>query len=41
MRSGISVIEQACSDVKNSVRLQKVLRTILHVGNQMNGDEKV
>jgi Formin Homology 2 Domain len=36
----LSVIENACDDVKKSVRLKKVLKTILKVGNQMNDGEK-
>ena len=32
----ITQIENACDDVKMSVRLKKVLKTILKVGNQMN-----
>lgn len=32
----ITKIENACDDVKMSVRLKKVLKTILKVGNQMN-----
>lgn len=37
----ISVIESACDDVKLSVQLKKVLKTILRVGNQMNDATKV
>jgi formin 2 len=33
-------IENACDDVKMSVRLKKVLKTILKVGNQMNDGEE-
>lgn len=32
-------VERACDDVKMSVRLKKVLKTILKVGNQMNDGE--
>jgi Formin Homology 2 Domain/Subunit CCDC53 of WASH complex len=35
-RSILSKIENACDDVKMSIRLKKVLKTILKVGNQMN-----
>ena len=35
----LSAIENACDDVKMSVRLKKVLKTILKVGNQMNDGE--
>lgn len=35
----LTVIENACDDVKMSVRLKKVLKTILKVGNQMNDGE--
>ena len=35
----LSSIENACDDVKMSVRLKKVLKTILKVGNQMNDGE--
>ena len=34
----ISIIEKACDDVK-STRLKKVLKTVLQVGNQMNGNQ--
>ena len=33
-------MESACDDVKMSVRLKKVLKTILKVGNQMNDGEE-
>jgi hypothetical protein len=36
----LTVIESACDDVKMSVRLKKVLKTILKVGNQMNDGEQ-
>ena len=36
----LRAIESACDDVKMSVRLKKVLKTILKVGNQMNDGEK-
>ena len=36
----ISAIENACDDVKMSVGLKKVLKTILKVGNQMNDGRK-
>jgi hypothetical protein len=36
----LTTIENACDDVKLSVRLKKVLKTILKVGNQMNDGEK-
>ena len=35
----LTAIEDACDDVKMSVRLKKVLKTILKVGNQMNDGE--
>ena len=35
----LNAIENACDDVKMSVRLKKVLKTILKVGNQMNDGE--
>jgi hypothetical protein len=35
----IKKIEQACDDVKMSVKLKKVLKTILKVGNQLNDGE--
>jgi hypothetical protein len=35
----ISKIENACDDVKMSLKLKKVLKTILKVGNQMNDGE--
>lgn len=35
-KSIVTKIENACDDVKMSVRLKKVLKTILKVGNQMN-----
>lgn len=35
-KSTLTKIENACDDVKMSVRLKKVLKTILKVGNQMN-----
>mmetsp|Transcript_3581 Transcript_3581/g.5570 ORF Transcript_3581/g.5570 Transcript_3581/m.5570 type:complete len:1660 (+) Transcript_3581:100-5079(+) len=35
----ISKVENACDDVKLSVKLKKVLKTILKVGNQMNDGE--
>ena len=38
----LSKIENACDDVKMSLRLKKVLKTILKVGNQMNdGDDNI
>ena len=36
IKTVITLIENACDDVKLSVRLKKVLKTILKVGNQMN-----
>ena len=36
----LTAIEMACDDVKMSVRLKKVLKTILKVGNQMNDGEQ-
>ena len=36
----LSKIENACDDVKMSIKLKKVLKTILKVGNQMNDDEE-
>jgi hypothetical protein len=35
----LTKVETACDDVKMSVRLKKVLKTILKVGNQMNDGE--
>ena len=35
----LSKIEKACEDVKMSLKLKKVLKTILKVGNQMNDGE--
>ena len=40
-KAKLSKIENACDEVKLSGRLKKVLRTILHVGNQLNGGEKL
>jgi Formin Homology 2 Domain len=37
----LRVIDNACDDVKMSLGLKKVLKTILRVGNQMNDAEKV
>lgn len=39
VQTTLSKIENACDDVKMSVRLKKVLKTILKVGNQMNDGE--
>lgn len=36
IKGTISLLEQACDDVKVSIKLKKVLKTILKVGNQMN-----
>jgi hypothetical protein len=36
IKSTISKLEKACDDVKMSIKLKKVLKTILTVGNKMN-----
>ena len=41
MKSNAMVIEKACDDIKLSIGLKKVLKTILRVGNQMNDADKV
>jgi len=38
-RSKIIKIQNACDDVKLSIRLKKVLKTILKIGNQLNDGE--
>jgi len=39
LNDSITRVENACDDVKMSPKLKMVLRTILKVGNQMNGGE--
>jgi hypothetical protein len=39
IQDSIEVFQNACNDVKNSQRLKKVLKTVLQVGKQMNGDD--
>ena len=41
MKCNATIIEKACDDIKLSVGLKKVLKTILRVGNQMNDADKV
>ena len=41
MKNNAMVIEKACDDIKLSIGLKKVLKTILRVGNQMNDADKV
>jgi hypothetical protein len=41
LKANLSILDKACEDVKQSVRLKKVFRTILVVGNQMNDADKV
>lgn len=41
IRGNAAVIEKACDDIKMCKSLKKVMRTILHVGNQMNDAHKV
>eukprot|EP00605_Chrysophyceae_sp_TOSAG23-4_P001034 GSChrysophyteH1.ASY1.ANO1.1137.1 assembled CDS len=36
--ASIAIVQEACDKVKSSVRLKKVLKTVLQVGNQMNGN---
>ena len=40
LKTKISKLENACDDVKLSLRLKKVLKTILKVGNQLNDGEQ-
>lgn len=41
IKSNATIIEKACDDIKMSIGLKKVLKTILRVGNQMNDADKV
>lgn len=40
VKDNIVLLEKACDDVKMSMKLKKVLKTILKVGNQMNDGAK-
>ena len=36
LRSDVALVEEACDDIKMSLRLRKVLHLILRIGNEMN-----